>query len=279
MIAIAMETYMQMNMEPAHVKIVTVNNVTQKIGLMKITGSKNHVTGILIILLCLLAFCGGPAQADTTQTNTSGSNTSIDGGYESTTTTTYESGSESTSTTSNTTNSTIKSSPPSASAPSYNAMTQDVCAVGISAGVQTFGIGISGGKHVTDKNCERLKLARILNDFGMKVAAVAILCQDERVFESMIQAGTPCPIDGKIGKEAKALWSKYDHERPDYDIYVKRMKAREKIQKQIEKKEALEEKRLAKEQAKMTKEFDEFDKQVEKKIKEKKKNIEWKEPK
>ena len=174
-----------------------------------------YVTGTLIILLCLLAFCGGPARADTTQTNTSGSNTNIDGGYESTTTTTYESGSESTSTTNNTTNSDIRSSPPSASAPSYNSMTQDVCAVGVSAGVQTFGIGISGGKHVTDKNCERLKLARILNDFGMKVAAVAILCQDERVVESMIQAGTPCPIDGKIGKEAKALWSKYDHERPD----------------------------------------------------------------
>jgi len=81
-------------------------------------------------------------------------------------------------------------------------MTQDVCAVGASAGIQTFGLGVSGGKHFIDKNCERLKLARILNDFGMKVAAVAILCQDERVFESMIQAGTPCPIDGKIGKQA-----------------------------------------------------------------------------
>ena len=174
-----------------------------------------HFTGILIILICLLTLCGS-AQADTTQTNTSGSNTSIDGGYESTTTTTYESGSESTSTTSNTTNSNIKSSPPSASAPSYNSMTQDVCAVGISAGIQTFGIGVSGGKHFIDKNCERLKLARILNDFGMKVAAVAMLCQDERVFESMIQAGTPCPIDGKIGKDALALWTKYDFERPDY---------------------------------------------------------------
>jgi hypothetical protein len=158
-------------------------------------------------------------------------------------------------------------------------MTQDVCAVGASAGIQTFGVGISGGKHFIDKNCERLKLARILNDFGMKVAAVAILCQDERVFESMIQAGTPCPIDGKIGKEAKALWSKYDHERPDYDIYVKRMKEREKKEKAIAKKKALEEKRIAKEQAKMTKEFDEFDKQVEKKIEEKKKDIDWESPK
>jgi len=220
-----------------------------------------YFTGILIILMCLLAFCGGPARGDTTQTNVSGSNTAIEGGYDSTTTTTYESGSESTSTTNNTTNSDIKSSPPSASAPSYNAMTQDVCAVGVSAGIQTFGIGVSGGKHVIDKNCERLKLARILNDFGMKVAAVAILCQDERVFESMIQAGTPCPIDGKIGKEAKKLWAKYDHERPDYDIYVKRMKERERKEEEIAKEAALAEKKRIEEEIKMTKELEKIDRE------------------
>ena len=171
--------------------------------------------------------CSTTAYSAETQTNVSGSNTSIEGGYEQSTT--YESGSESSSTTSNTTTSNIRSSPPTAGAPSYNSMTQDVCAVGASAGLQTFGIGVSGGKHFIDKNCERLKLARILNDFGMKVAAVAMLCQDERVFESMIQAGTPCPIDGKIGKDAQALWNKYDFERPDYKAYVKRMKLREKV--------------------------------------------------
>ena len=176
-----------------------------------------------IILLLLFT---SSAIAGSTQTNTSGSNTAIEGGYTSTATTTYQSGSSSNTTTNSTSNSNVKSAPPSAGAPSYNSMTQDVCAVGVSLGVQTFGLGISGGKHAIDKNCERLKLARILNDFGMKVAAVAILCQDERVFESMIQAGTPCPIDGKIGKEAKQLWSKYDHERPDYNTYVKRMEDR-----------------------------------------------------
>ena len=240
--------------------------------------TKYYFTGALIILVCLLTLIR-PAYPGSTQTNTSGSNTAIEGGYTSTATTTYESGSTSTSTTTNTTNSDIRSAPPSASAPSYNSMTQDVCAVGVSAGIQTFGVGVSGGKHVIDKNCERLKLARILNDFGMKVAAVAILCQDERVFESMIQAGTPCPIDGKIGKEAKKLWAKYDHERPDYDIYIKRMKERDKKEKAIAKKKALEEKKAAKEEAKMTKEFDEFDKQVEKKIEEKKKDINWESPK
>ena len=143
-------------------------------------------------------------------------------------------------------------------------MTQDVCAVGMSMGIQTFGIGISGGKHAVDKNCERLKLARILNDFGMKVAAVAILCQDERVFESMIQAGTPCPIDGKIGKDAQALWSKYDHERPDYDTYVKRMEDRKKADKEM--------------QAKITAELEAMDKAKALEEAKTKKKIEWKDP-
>ena len=186
---------------------------------------------LLIIILCLFytnAFAGS------TQSNTSGSNTAIEGGYTGGATT-YESGSTSTTTSTNSSTSNIRSAPPTASAPSYNSMTQDVCSTGASMGVQTFGLGISGGKHFIDKNCERLKLARILNDFGMKVAAVAILCQDERVFESMISAGTVCPIDGKIGGEAMALWKKYGHERPDYKTYVKRMKKREKVDAKIQK--------------------------------------------
>ena len=217
-----------------------------------------------IILLLLFT---SSAIAGSTQTNTSGSNTAIEGGYTSTATTTYQSGSSSNTTTNSTSNSNVKSAPPSAGAPSYNSMTQDVCAVGVSLGVQTFGLGISGGKHAIDKNCERLKLARILNDFGMKVAAVAILCQDERVFESMIQAGTPCPIDGKIGKEAKQLWYKYDHERPDYNTYVKRM----------------EDRRIADEaeQKKITEELEAMDKAKaieDKKLENAKKMKEWKHP-
>jgi len=231
-----------------------------------------YFTGILIILLTLLAFFVEPAYPANSQTNVSGSNTSIEGGYTGGATT-YESGSSSSTTTNSTSNSNIRSAPPTAGAPSYNSMTQDVCAVGGSLGVQTFGLGISGGKHFIDKNCERLKLARILNDFGMKVAAVAILCQDERVFESMIQAGTPCPIDGKIGKEAQALWSKYDHERPDYDVYIKRMKKREKKEKDLER-------QRLKEEAKMTKEFEKVDKEMkEKVILPKKKPVNWESPK
>jgi len=232
---------------------------------MSIGGKVNYYfTGILIIIVTLLAFFGGPARSAETQTNVSGSNTSIEGGYTGGATT-YESGSTSTSTTTSTNSSNINSAPPTAGAPSYNSMTQDVCAVGASAGVQTFGLGISGGKHFIDKNCERLKLARILNDFGMRVAAVALLCQDERVFESMIQAGTPCPISGKIGKDALALWNKYDHERPDYKVYVKRMEDREKAD-------------LA-EQIAMTKEFEKIEKEKAKEEAKKLKKMEWVDPK
>ena len=50
---------------------------------------------------------------------------------------------------------------------------------------------------------------------GMKVASVALLCQDERVFKAMRMAGTPCPYEGKIGKEASAEWDKNQSKRPD----------------------------------------------------------------
>ena len=164
--------------------------------------------------------------ANTTQNNTSASNTSITGGY--TTSTTYESGSSSSSTTTNSSTSNIRSAPPTAAAPNVTNTGSDVCLAGASAGVQTFGIGVSGGKSFRDKNCERIKLSRELNNLGMKVAAVAILCQDERVFEAMEQAGTPCPFEGKIGKQAKAAWKKYNKLRPDHQQYVKNLKIKEK---------------------------------------------------
>ena len=192
---------------------------------------KSLITFLLFLFLTVNAFAGS------TQTNVSGSNTAIEGGYTGGATT-YESGSSSTSTTNNTSNSDIKSSPPTASAPSFSSMSQDVCSSGASAGIQTFGVGVSAGKHFRDLNCERIKLSKVLYDFGMKVGAVALLCQDERVFEAMINAGTPCPIDGRIGKEAMALWKKYDHERPDYETYIQRMKKRKVVDIEINKIEA-----------------------------------------
>ena len=85
-------------------------------------------------------------------------------------------------------------------------MNSDLCAVGVSGAAQTQILGIAIGATFVDKNCERLKLSKSLYDMGMKVAAVATLCGDERVFEAMMTAGTPCPVEGKIGAEARAIW-------------------------------------------------------------------------
>ena len=184
-----------------------------------------YFTGVLIVLMFLLTLLE-PAYPDSTQSNVSGSNTAIEGGYTSSSSTTFQSGSSSNTTSNSTNHSNIKSAPPTASAPSFSAQSQDVCATGVSVGIQTFGTGFSGGKTNRDMNCERIKLAKVLYDFGMKVGSVALLCQDERVFEAMINAGTPCPVDGKIGKDALAIWNKYEFERPDYETYIKRIKKR-----------------------------------------------------
>jgi len=101
---------------------------------------------------------------------------------------------------------TVDKTPPTASAPSVVINNQDVCTSASSVAIQTQVLGFATGQTVTDENCERLKLARSLYGMGMKVAAVSMLCQDERVFEAMQMAGTPCPIDGKIGEQAKELW-------------------------------------------------------------------------
>ena len=174
---------------------------------------------------------------DIDQANSTGSNTSISGGYNSEATTNYQSGSSAntTSTTNNTTNAYTGDSRvvPSASAPSISSMSQDLCTVGISAGGQTFSFGASLGFTKRDLNCERLKLAKALHDMNMKVAAIAIMCQDSRVFAAMHSAGTYCPYDGSIGADAKGKWEKYGKLRPDYEEYVKTLRITEQIDNQI----------------------------------------------
>ena len=213
---------------------------------------------ILLLILITIAIFAKPVIADSTndqntQTNTSGSNTNITGGYQSTTTNNNDGQTNTTtSTTTNTTTSNGSDIPVnSANSPSFSSMSQDVCSMGVSGSLSTLGVGISGGKHVRDLNCERIKLSKVLYDYGMKVAAVSILCQDERVFEAMQMAGTPCPFEGKIGKEALDQWNKYDIERPDYDSYVSKLETRSKIDEELAEIARQEEaKRIAEEKAK-----------------------------
>ena len=95
---------------------------------------------------------------------------------------------------------------PSAIAPSMSAFSQDICGVPLSAAVSTVGIGVSGGSVYTDSNCERIKLAKTLSDMQLKVAAVGILCADDRVWDAMMMSGSPCPIDGLVGDAARNEW-------------------------------------------------------------------------
>ena len=205
------------------------------------------------LLLCFTIAVNQTAWADTTssgattnaQTNTSGSNTTISGGYSAETTNSYSGGQTNTTSTNNTTNAYSGDTrvANSAYAPSMSAMSQDLCQVGITGGVSTFGFGVTGGTFKRDENCERIKLSKVLNDLGMKVAAVSILCQDPRVFFAMEQSGTPCPFEGKIGVAAKDQWKKYDKLRPDFEQYVDKLKV---VQKADEEHEiAMENKRQA----------------------------------
>ena len=202
---------------------------------------------LLTFIICVsVPVYGDSTNDDNDQTNTSGSNTQITGGY--TATTTNNNDGQTNTTTSTTTNSTTSngSSIPvnSANAPSFSSMSQDVCSMGVSGSISTLGVGASMGKHVRDLNCERIKLSKVLYDYGMKVAAVSILCQDPRVHAAMQSAGSPCPWDGKIGKDAQAMWDKYPELRPDYEEYLTRAEAISKIDKRILKEEAKELARL-----------------------------------
>lgn len=112
----------------------------------------------------------------------------------------------------------------SPSAPSYN---QDVCVISSGVGAQTLQIGLSFGKTTTDEICQALKLARMLSDLNLKVAAASVLCQASPVvFHAMMDAKTPCPIHGLIGEEAIEHYKKDPKHVPDRPpVYRNRSKS------------------------------------------------------
>ena len=112
---------------------------------------------------------------------------------------------------------TVDRTPSTASAPSVVINNQDVCSFAATGAIQTQIFGLAGGTAIRDMNCERMKLSTRLFRMGMKVGAVAMLCQDPRVFQAMEMAGTPCPFMGKIGFEAAEAWAENPEKRPDYE--------------------------------------------------------------
>jgi len=105
----------------------------------------------------------------------------------------------------------VNNTPPTANAPVLPNSQNDSCKVGIGGAVQNNVLGIATGVLIDDELCQLLKLSKTQFAFGMKVSAVAILCQDHRVWTSMADAGTPCPVSGLIGAEAAAYWEENPH--------------------------------------------------------------------
>ena len=101
---------------------------------------------------------------------------------------------------------TVKSPPPSAISPGITTINNKMCSSGVAAAVQTQIFGISMGTTVRDANCEMIIKAESLFNMQMKTAAVSVMCQDSAVWWAMWDAGTFCPVDGKVGVEAKNYW-------------------------------------------------------------------------
>ena len=175
----------------------------------------NTIKGALLLITVFILLLGieqafgdvtSSGATTNTQSNNAGSNTAITGGYESSTT--YQSGSSSNSTTTNTTNNSTnaKTAVNSSSAPSMSVYGQDSCVIPLAAGVTVIGFSGSFGSYMRDEQCERRKASAVLAKLGMKVASISLMCQDKNVWQAMMDAGTPCPIDGLIGDKAKQRW-------------------------------------------------------------------------
>ena len=113
----------------------------------------------------------------------------------------------------------VNNTPPTANAPVLPNSNSDICKVGIGGAVQNNVLGVATGILVDDELCQLLKLSRSQYAFGMKVSAVALLCQDPRVWTRMMDAGNPCPVNGLIGAEAAAYWEANPDKIPDGSRY------------------------------------------------------------
>lgn len=180
---------------------------------------RNILLAIAIFIVIILGYAIEEAVSDVTssnatsnQTNVSGGNTSIQG-YEATTNNTYQG--QVTNSTSNSTSNTTnqKTAVNSATAPAMSVYGQDSCVIPLSLGMTVIGFSTTLGSYYHDEECSRRKKAKLLNGLGMKVAAISLMCQDKAVWKSMMDAGTPCPIDGLIGEQAKQRWEELGNEK------------------------------------------------------------------
>ena len=93
-----------------------------------------------------------------------------------------------------TTSKTRLTTPPTVVAPGLAAAGIETCLGSASGGLSVMGGGLTFGGTKVDDGCTIRLLSRQLFAFGFQKAAVALMCQDERVAAAMGAAGSPCPL-------------------------------------------------------------------------------------
>tara|TARA_B100000795_G_scaffold22566_1_gene15020 strand:+ start:159 stop:887 length:729 start_codon:yes stop_codon:yes gene_type:complete len=94
-------------------------------------------------------------------------------------------------------------------APTYMSSGIETCLMGSGSSIQTGLIGLSRGGYKVDEGCQRRRDSKVLSDLGMKVAAIARMCEDVKVWRALFVSATPCPLLSKgrlvVGKRAFLL--------------------------------------------------------------------------
>ena len=192
--------------------------------------------GLILLAIIIFLAIEQSLLADVTSSNNTSSNTSTSGnntsivGYEQQSTTNYNSGSNpvTNSTTNSTTNNNNKTPAAPANAPSTQIYSSQSCTIAYSGALSTVTFGIAGSSYYHDPYCERRLLATTLDKMGLRIGALSLLCQDPNVRRALYDAASYCPINGKIGKEAKAEWDKLNADVTDqvdqYRIYKESLK-------------------------------------------------------
>ena len=192
--------------------------------------------GLVLLAIIIFLAIEQSLLADVTSSNNTSSNTSTSGnntsivGYEQQSTTNYNSGSNpvTNSTTNSTTNNNNKTPAAPANAPSTQIYSSQSCTIAYSGALSTVTFGSAGSSYYHDPYCERRLLATTLDKMGLRIGALSLLCQDPNVRRALYDAASYCPINGKIGKEAKAEWDKLNADVTDqvdqYRIYKESLK-------------------------------------------------------
>jgi hypothetical protein len=87
---------------------------------------------------------------------------------------------------------------PTVVAPGLAAAGIETCLGSASGGLSVMGGGLTFGSTMVDSGCTIRLLSRQLFAFGFQKAALALMCQDQRVAAAMNAAGSTCPASAEV---------------------------------------------------------------------------------